>query len=239
LANQPLSLSRKFIIDRNSNQPVFFRDVHLEAGEEFSFNVNLKDYIEIENPGTYSVKALFYPDLFNSNSSSYISSNSIPLSVRPSAAGFEAIKAQIDQDTGEVLKEIPLSPDAVVAYTIDARRRSQWSKFFLYLDIESLYQRSPTGTRTYKNLSETERIEALKKYRDELINQRVDNEILTIPSEYEIIKTTYTPREGTVEVIQKFAYQGYREVKQYTYYLYKKDNIWKVYNYEVRNIGTE
>jgi hypothetical protein len=240
LANQPLRLSRKFIIDRNSNQPVFFRDVHLEAGEEFSFTVNLKDYIEIENPGNYSVKALFYPDLYTGTSqTTNMTSNTVSLSVRPSTSRLEAIKAQIDQDTGEILKEIPLSPDAVVAYTIDARRRGQWNKFFLYLDIESLFQRSPLGARTYKNSSESERIEAIKKYREELVNQRIDNEILTIPSEYEIIKTTYTSREGTVEVLQKFAYQGYREVKQYTYYLYKKDTIWKIYNYEVRNIGTE
>lgn len=239
LANQPLRPSRKFIIDRNSNQPVFFRELSLEPGEEFSFQVNLKDFIEISDSGIYSLQARFFPDLYNNPQAPSFISNRLSLSVRPSAAGMEALKDTLDMETGEILKASPLPPDAVVNYMIDARRKSQWNKFFLYLDLESLYQRTPQGARTYKNLSEAGRIEAVKKFQAELSAEKVDDEILTIPSDYEIIKTTYTQREAVVEVIQKFAYRGYKEVKQYTYYLFKKNDIWKVYNYDVRNIGTE
>lgn len=239
LANQPLRLSRKFIIDRNSNQPVFFRELSLDPGEEFSFQINLKDFIEIPESGIYTVQARFFPDLYNDPSAPSLSSNQLSLAVRPSVAGIEAVKETIDMETGEILKEFPLPPDQVVDYVIDARRKSQWNKFFLYLDLESLYQRSPQGARKYKNLSETGRIEAVKNFKKELSAEKIENEILTIPTEYEIIKTTYTQREAVVEVVQKFAYKGYKEVKQYTYYLFKKNDIWKVYNYDVRNIGTE
>lgn len=240
MANLPLPAYSKFIIDRNSNQPVFFREMLLEPGEEFSFTVNLKEFVKIDNPGMYTIRARFFPELHGGPASAaFFPSNILQLSVRPSAAGFAAVKEQIDQDTGEILRAEPLPPDQVVKYFISARQQGQWEKFFLYLDLESLYQRSPEGARTYRNLSEAGRIDAVKNYRDELRNERIDNEILTVPREYEIIKTSYTSREGIVEVIQKFAYSGYREVKLYTYYLTKSDSIWKIYNYEVQNRGTE
>lgn len=239
LANQPLKQSRKFITDRNSNQPVFFREVQIASGEEFSFIANLKDYVEIEQSGVYTIQGTFYPDLNNSPHPNGQISNLLNLQVRPSVGGVETVKDKIDLETGEILKETPLPPDQTVQYMIEARRKGHWNKFFLYLDIESLYQKSPSGARSYKNMSETARIEALKRFREDLMASKADAEILTIPSEYEIIKTTYTAREGTVEVVQKFAQKGFREVKQYTYYLYKKDSIWVIYNYDVRNLGTE
>lgn len=239
LSNQSLKQSRKFITDKNSNQPVFFREVRIDPSEEFSFTVNLKDFVDIEQSGVYTVQSTFFPELNNSSQPSGISSNLLSLQVRPSVGGVEAVKDKIDRDTGELLKETPLPPDQTVQFTIDARSKGQWNKFFLYIDIESLYQKSPSGARAYRNMSETARIEALKRFRDDLMASKADAEILTIPTEYEIIKTTYTAREGVVEVIQKFAQKGFKEVKQYTYYLYKKDSVWKIYNYDVRNLGTE
>ncbi len=70
-------------------------------------------------------------------------------------------------------------------------------------------------------------------------SEKIDEDILMIPTEFEILKTTYTPREAVVEVLQKFAQRGFKEVKRYTYYLYRKDDIWVIYNYETRNMGTE
>ena len=69
--------------------------------------------------------------------------------------------------------------------------------------------------------------------------ETADETILLIPDEYTIIKTDYTPEKGKVIAILKFQYPGYKEIKEYTYYLHRKDRIWYVYNYEVRNLGTE
>jgi hypothetical protein len=239
MANQPLNMYPKFTIDRNSNQPVYFREISIEPGEEFSFTVNLKEFVRLENSGAYTIQARFYPNLFTSTTTSvYKSSNVLPLSVRPSAAGMEAVRDRIDQETGEILKASPLAPDQVVSYFLNARQQSQWEKFFLYLDLESLYRSLP-GSGGYKNMSETQRIETLRKFRNDLKNEMIDNAIILIPSDFEIIKTTYTPTEGTVEVIQKYNYPGYREVKLFRYYLTKKDSIWIIYSYEVQNRGTE
>ena len=91
----------------------------------------------------------------------------------------------------------------------------------------------------YKSLSEAKRIEEISRYKDALRNEKIDNEILTIPQEFEIVKTSYTPREAVVEVLQKFSYTGYREVKLYTYYLTRTDTVWRIYSYDVQNRGTE
>jgi hypothetical protein len=239
MANQPLQAYPKFTIDRNSNQPVYFRDIAIEPGEEFSFTLNLKEFVRLESSGAYTIQARFYPNLFNSSAtSSYKPSNVLPLSVRPSVSGMDAVKDRIDQETGEILKASALPPDEVTAYFLNARQEGQWEKFFLYLDLESLYRNSP-GSAGYKNMSEAQRIQTLRKFRENLKNQSIDNDIIVLPSEYEIIKTTYTPVEGTVEVIQKYNYPGYREVKFFVYHLMKKDSVWMIYDYEVQNRGTE
>lgn len=239
LAGRPLQPDRKFTIDRNSNQPVFFREVVLAVGEEISFTVNLKDFVRIDSSGQYQVQALFYPGLFSPPGAGALESNILRLSVRPSVAGLDEVKEKIDFDTGELLVAQALPPDQVVSYLISARQQGQWERFFLYLDLESLYQRSPQGARVYKSLSEARRIEEIRRYKEALRDEKIDNEILTIPRDFEVLKTTYTPREGRVEVLQKFAYPSYIEVKLYTYYLRKTDGVWKIYSYEVQNRGTE
>jgi len=201
--------------------------------------VNLKDFVRIDGSGLYTLKALFYPDLFSSRTAKTLESNVLQVSVRPSVAGLDPVKERMDFETGEILSAQPLPPDQVVSYFISARQQGQWEKFFLYLDLESLYQRSPQGARVYKSLSEAKRIEEISRYKDALRNEKIDNEILTIPQEFEIVKTSYTPREAVVEVLQKFSYTGYREVKLYTYYLTRTDAVWRIYSYDVQNRGTE
>lgn len=239
LRNQLLPQAQKFTAQRNSNLPVLFKDISLEPEEEYSFRVNLKDFVQINEPGTYTLQALFYPRLYGNPKTETVASNVLTLVVRPSVAGLEAVKEQIDLQVGEFLKQTALPPDEVVKYVLTARQKSEWNKFFLYIDLESLYQRSPEGARRYKYLSEAERIETLKKFRQQLSETIVDEDILMIPSEFEILKTTYTPREAVVEVLAKFAQRGFKEVKRYTYYLYRKNDIWLIYNYETRNLGTE
>ncbi|MDR2587921.1 MAG: hypothetical protein LBC67_00695 [Spirochaetales bacterium] len=240
MANQPVPAYPKFSIDRNSNQPVFFREVAVEPGEEFSFMLNLKDFVKIDSSGTYTVQARFYPGLFTAAAGSgFKTSNILTLSVRPSAAGMQAVKDKIDFETGEILKANPLPPDEVVAYFINARQRGEWEKFFLYLNVESLYRNSPQGARSYRNMSEVQRIEALSRYREDLKNRTIDSDITLIPQDFEMVKTSYTSREATVEILQMYDYPGYREKKLFTYYLSRSDAVWSIYNYNVQNRGTE
>ena len=60
-----------------------------------------------------------------------------------------------------------------------------------------------------------------------------------IPHEFRILKTAYTETEGTVDVLVKIMYPDFTELKQYTYQLERQRGIWKIINYDVRNLGTE
>jgi hypothetical protein len=123
---------------------------------------------------------------------------------------------------------------------LNARQRGDWDKFFLYIDVEGLYLQDRGREESYqRRLSDSERRAALRDYRDSLTRGTTVDEFLLIPTEFEIQKTSYTPVEAIVLVIEKFDYTDFTEVKQFTYYLRRRDRIWTLYNYEVQNLRTE
>lgn len=238
LSNLNVNPSEEFIIQRNSNQPVFFREVSLEPGEQYSFIEELNRFVRITEPGVYVIKGLYYPELFTGRGNPILESNTLSLTIRPGAVTSE-IADRIDAETGEIIKRDSLAPDQVVEYFIQARQKSQWNRFLLYLDAERMMLRNPEIRRSYQFQSDSERRASVDRYKTSLTQETADEVILLIPVDYEIIKTTYTADEGNVQVIQKYAYPGFTEVKRFTYYLYRHDMVWYIYNYEVRNLGTE
>jgi homogentisate 1,2-dioxygenase len=100
--------------------------------------------------------------------------------------------------------------------------------------------RDPVNRRQWLNESEAGRRQMLKEYREELQTSTIDETISIKPIDFVIEQTTYNQTNGVVVVMQKFrGGENFIEVKQYTYDLVKKDGIWTVVNYTVRNIGTE
>ena len=206
-------------------------------GEEYAFITSLDDYVDICDSGIYIIQSKFFPDFQMGYESGYIESNTLTVSVRPSI-NIPTFQEQIDIDTGEILKMISMPPDEVVKYFIEARQQSSWTKFFLYLDIEALLLNHPDRKHIYKQLSEEKQIAMIEEYKNELKNKLVDNDILLVPTSFKILKTSYTENEATVEVKEIFEYSDVTESKKYTYYLHRFGNIWSIYNYDVRNLGT-
>jgi hypothetical protein len=238
-SNLLLDHSQKFIRSKNLNQPVFFRDVSLEPGERYGITLNLNDFVEFTKPGLFTVQALFYPELSSPPGvAAPLRSNPLALSLRP-AVVFPEEKARIEAETGALIAREPLPPDEVVAYTLKARQKSQWEKFFLYLDLESLYMQNPGKAESYRRMSDENRRAALEAFRRQLSSQVVDTDIVLVPSEFEILQTSYTPFEATVLVIEKFRQRDFTEIKRFTYYLSRKDRIWLITRYETMNLGTE
>jgi len=238
LTNSALPHSREFSIQRNTNQPVFVREISLEPGEQYSFIEELSNFIEIDSSGVYVVRAHFFPELATDPSGAVLVSNPLSLTVRPDVR-MPSISLTVEEETGEILQRSPLPPDEAVAYMLKARQKSQWQKFFLYLDVDSIMLRDPDKERRYKRLSEEEQIRMVEEFREDLTSERTDSDIIIIPDEFEIIQTKYTPQEATVDVIEKFVYSNFTEKKRYIYYLHRPEGIWMIYNYEVRNLGTE
>jgi hypothetical protein len=238
-SNQLLDHAQKFIRSKSSNQPVFLREVSLEPGERYSITVNLSEFVDFRASGLYTVAGLFFPELSTSPGPP-LRSNTLALSLRP-AVVFPEEKARIEAETGALLARAPLPPDEVVAYTLRARQNSQWEKFFLYLDLESLYQARPSRRESYRRLSEENRRAALEGFRRQLMEQVVDNDIVLLPSEFEVQETRYTPFEATVQVLEKFLSprRDYTELKRFTYSLTRRDRIWLITGYEAVNLGTE
>ena len=239
LSNEVLEHSMEFIIDKNSDQPVLYREYSLEPGERYAVVEDLTRYISIGKPGVFVVKGFYHPELNVGTTTSKLDSNSLTLSVQPgtSEAGPMII---IDRETGEPLQQQPIPPDEVIDYLLRARQKADWDKFFLYIDIEGLYLKDRGREESYKRrMSDAERRAALQVYRATLTQATTTDDLLLIPREFEIIKTSYTQRDASVIVIEKFAYPDYTEVKEYTYYLSKRDSIWVLDNYEIKNLGTE
>ncbi len=237
--------SQKFTTQINANQPAFFREVSIDPGEEYSFSENLSDYYRISDPGMYVVTASFYPELHTqvgmsqASPSDVIDSNRLTLSVQPSVQGVAAIRQQINEQTGEVLSREALPPDQVVSFTLQARQKGDWNRFFLYLDIPSLIKREPQRARSFLRMSEADQQAYIQKFKDELKQQTTASDIVVVPSSFQIVRTSYTPDRGSVEVIEKFNNGNFTEVKRYTYTLERRDRIWYITGYDVQNVGTE
>ena len=79
----------------------------------------------------------------------------------------------------------------------------------------------------------------LQSFKGDLMQARIENDIVAVPESFQIEKTTYSPTEGSVTVIEWFKYPNFSEKKRYTYKVWQREGIWKIYDYTVVNLGTE
>ncbi|GMO37133.1 MAG: hypothetical protein Ta2F_13320 [Termitinemataceae bacterium] len=252
LNNKPVELSDVVIRRRSTGSQVFFREVQLESGESFSFTENLRDYSKLDTAGSFIVQAKFYPELYRvqtaasangagGNSGVLVAtSNRLSLQIRlPSIINETGIPVDLQEETAAVQVRERLAPDDVISWTLHARQRSQWEKFFLYLDLEAMISRDGGRQRQWRAESEEGRRRMLARYRSDLETAKIDGDIVAIPSDFTVERTVYNEDEGTVTVLEKFKYQTFTEKKRYTYYLHRDEGIWTVVDYTVINLGTE
>lgn len=237
--NRPVEASPQFTTQRSANQ-VFYREVVLEPGEQLSFVEPLNSYVDIDAPGSYLVTARFYPNLFTGPEEDFVSSNTLTLSIRPGAGTPEEIRqAEIAVATEETLRREDVPPDQVIRFMLDARIRENWPRFFLYVDVEALYRENAARERRFLALSEQDRLQELERFKNQLRTGELSEEIITVPSDYEILETTYTPTQGEVVVREVFEYEAFTEIKRYIYELERRGGYWRVTGYTVVNVSTQ
>jgi len=251
VSNRPLEPADALVRKRTQYQRIFFREIAVEAGESFSFVENLRDYVKINQSGSFIVQARVFPELLRFGADASIAlpvtleSKRLSLSVWPPlATTAEGIPLEMDVATGAVLVRERLAPDQVVDYMISARQKSQWEKFYLYLDLESMLTQDGARQRKWLTESEEGRKRMVDQYRQELKNPTVsglssNDGISVIPTDYIIEETKYNPAGGTVTVLEKFKNNQFTELKRYIYDLRFKDNVWVITSYSVINLGTE
>ncbi len=223
---------------RSTSQTVYFREITLEPEEEYSFTENLKNYIEITDPSIYYVVLNFYPELYR-DQNNYISSKRLTLEVRPSPAAAASTSIAIQSDTSAILQAEEISPDKVVEQTIIARQQNFWDQYFLYMDLEEMLKRNPSRSRRYNSAGADSRNEMLREFKADLMQNRIDYDIVAVPYRFQIENTTYNQTKGTVTVLEWFKNNTYIEKKRYVYYVRQRDGIWQIYNYDVVNLESE
>ncbi len=235
--NIALPHAEKFMADRNSDQQVFYREMSLQPGERYAATVDLTNFAKFDSPGQYVVQATFYPNLFQGPGSDTLVSNRLALNVKPAVVTAEE-RSVVEAETGALIARQPLPPDEVVSFTISARQKSQWARFFLYLDLESLLRKNPDKDRAFRNATETVRRQMVDQFRQQLEAQTIQQDISVVPTSFQVQKTSYDPAEATVQVLERFKYPDYTELKSYTYHLKKSDLYWVIDDYSIRNLGT-
>jgi hypothetical protein len=238
MKSSQLEKTEAIIRKRTTTQTVYFREISLEAGEEYSFVENVKDYLVIDEPSIYYLDVQFYPELYKSRSNS-LTSNMLTLEIRPSPQAAASGAVPLHAETMSILEPEDIAPDRVVEQTIVARQKSQWDLYFLYMDLEQMLTRDPVRGRKYRAGSAAERNEQLAAFKTALMQSRIEQDIITVPEKFTIERTVYSQSVGTVSVIEWFKYDDFREKKRYTYYVRQRDGIWQIYDYTVENLGTE
>ena len=236
--NSRLPQTEEIIEKRTTNQTVYFRELALEGGEEYSFVENVKDYLKIDDSSVYYLEMFFYPELYKAKYLS-LKSNRLTLEVRPSPSSASSNYIPVKDQTVEILKQEELSPDKVVESTIIARQKSLWDQYFLYMDLESLLKRNNTLAKKYAAGSAEERERILASFKADLMQLKIENDIIAVPEKFVIEKTSYTPTEGSVSVMEWFKYPNFSEIKRYNYKVRQREGIWQIYDYTVVNLGTE
>lgn len=240
MTNRRLPAADSLVRKRTQSSQIFFREVTIETGESFSFVEDLRDYIAFNQPGSYRLRALVYPELYKSTIVQAIESNYLNLSLRPPVIrGPDGIPLEMDVATGAVLVRQNLPPDQIVAYMLTARQESQWERFFLYMDLEAMLARDALRKRRWQAENEAGRRNMVAEYRKSLQNATVDGDIIVVPNTFEILRTVYNNEAGEVTAMLKFRMPNYTEYRQYKYFLEKQDNYWMVVNYSIEDSGTE
>ena len=238
IKNERLSQTETLVRKRTTNQTVYFREIALEAGEEYSFVENLKEYLTVANPSVYYVDLTFYPELYRFRDER-ITSNRLTLEVRPSPSAASSSSIPVEAGTVRILQPEAIPPDQVVERTIVARQKSLWDQYFLYMDIEAMLERTPSQKRRYRAASADERERMIGAYKSDLMQSRIDGDIVAVPERFQIEKTVYSKTEGSVVVTEWFNNRTYYEKKSYTYRLRQREGVWQIYDYTVVNLGTE
>jgi hypothetical protein len=252
-SNRPVDAAGSLERKRSTAGKVFFRDVTIESGESFSFVEDLRDYSKISTAGTYIVQVKLYPELLNTGEAQSAAltasvraraealvSNRLLLHIKaPSITGEDGLPAALDIAVDAVLAREKLPPDEVVQWTLNARQKSQWEKFFLYLDLEKMIVRNGAMQRQWRSESEEGRLRMLANYRNSLQKTNIDGDITSIPMDFTIENTNYDNETGQVVVLERFKTGDYIERKRFTYHFEKENGCWTIVDYIVINLGTE
>ena len=113
--NRKLKHTQNWLRKRNTNRQIYFREISIEPGETYSFIENVKDYIDITEPGVFLLNADFFPELkrMSDSSEQHINSNRLSLEIKPAPSATALGSLPVSPATGDILQTKPIPPDPV------------------------------------------------------------------------------------------------------------------------------
>ena len=233
---RPLASAATLLNRRNQNSPVLYREIVLDPGEEFSFIEPLKEYVEIAQPGSYIVRAQFYPILLSVTEERPRLEGQEPLRIviRPTPA-LQRSATSDALPSPAPLRRQDIAPDQVVRFLLDARIAEEWERFFLYLNLTSLYRALPTRDRAYSRLSSQNQLLEIEKFRQQLQQRRTEEGLALRPLSYRIVQSNYGNDQAQVWADLTFPRSGRGSpIRRYQYFLRRDNGNWEIYNYSVQ-----
>lgn len=238
LQNKPVGHSREYSNFFNRVQPIFNSMVRLNNNEGFTYRLLLNDYFDINMTGQYFIRAIFHPALkLNNTQTNTVKSNYLTINIRPESIEDRYIVERKEVERERLLFAEKKAPDEVIEYMINARMKSEWEKFFLYIDLSKMILTNSRFRERYLRADSERQARIIEEYK-EYMKQNTIDEISLVPVHFNIIKTEYSAGEAKVEAVLRFKQYDFMEDKYYTYFLDKKDDKWFVTSYTVLNIGS-
>ncbi len=243
-----LEPSLRYLASFSQNRSNYYREIVLSPRDVYIFRINLKDYVDIESAGIYTVDATFFPELVSKSNLINQNDNTVTISSREpliltlfpqDQESLLADSAAVDFNRREVLQRLRLTPDEVIEYTLNAKQKRNWDQYFLYQDLETLLQQNIELRREYRGSSALAQNSIIERYQLELEEVIREDSREYIPIDYTILKTTFTQTEATVIVSSRFKFLQYIENRRYTYDLSKVNDIWMISNINVEIEGAQ
>lgn len=219
-------------------EPYPYKETVLLPNESYSFRILLADYVKFDKAEPHEITLYFYGNL-SDRAGEAVASNNLYLNMEEGEEIPLPARAREVNTKKENAKRVKMAPDRIVAYTIDAMMNRNWSDFFLYIDLESLYLKNADRKEQYFSRPEEIRKALLNDYRAKITEGNAEKEFVLIPSKYEITLTAYNDSTAQVTVHEYFDRVTFTEKKEYQYRLGKKNSIWIIEDYAVRNLGIE
>ena len=240
--NRSVSHSDFYTINTTQFEPLMIDEIVLKPNEVYGLRINISEWFDFEQHGTYEIRGIFYPGLKSGRRS--IVSNVLNLDLRP-AYTDEIRIAEKERERTELQAE-KLPPYEVVDRMLTALQNDDYETYFLFLKFDEFILQFENAGNIYRRASFKDKpliIEnEFKPYLMGLVEEGVEplEEIPFsehVPNLFEITETNIQWRDGTatVDVLETFAYGTLIEEKEYTYFLRLYDERWKVTGYEITN----
>jgi len=212
---------------------ILIQPLVLNPGESFSFRADLKQWLQLNQPGLYEVYGLFASDPRRQDTVNR--TNRLTLMIRPPEdaprQAEQAAMMRMEAARVEHLNRAALSPDAVIRSFLTARKEGREAAYFLYVNLEEIFRKDPVRNNLFRRSSQANRERLLQEFRTRLWTQ--DPELVRIPTGWEIEKTEYDSRTAQVRALLWYNEVDFSARRRFVFILSRSDQFWEITDYYV------